>query len=369
MANGDQLQVSHFLILRTFSTVKPKKMAVFMNAITWQAAWLRHHFQWERAVVGYALTDVPERVLEIYGIPTGDIERAESILKKLRAQDEYQELKECCEGGREDDEMLFPAMQYKTFLRGFMEQHMKELGLNARRREIQKDREVNRALLAEFNALRARLANAETELAGARGRLSGLSAAQASAAAARESDSQAVSRLEQQVDSFRKSLARLPPQPTLTARENEFGRQLGQVEKDLQSAQEIKRGLKSIPVPDYFLTVSIKLKQGMLPEYVQQMTLLLEEFAWDFMAAGEKLPPPGILENRSLPVPEIMHLWRFGDANDLYRQMVGLRESRRYSAITQLLSEPERQMLMCDWEAISRTKKSTSIFRSEGKEE
>ncbi|WP_375767464.1 hypothetical protein NR798_38175 [Archangium gephyra] len=387
MANGNpgeaQQQVSRFFILRTFSTIKPKKMASFMNAITWQAAWLRHRFQWDRVVVGYALTDIPERVLEIYGIPTDDRASAEQILATLHQQHEYQELKECCEGVREDDEILLPAMQYKTSLRDLMEPRMKEAGLNARRRELQRNRTVNRRQLLEFDKLQTDLAGAHAELERAHGVLSGaqggLSGAQgvpgregasadAQAVDAREAAREAVNRLGVRINEINKRIANLPPRPTLSAREAEFGTQLSEVNKELQEIQDaIKRQLEGIRIPDYFLNVSIKLSRTALPAYIEQMTKLLEEFAWDFIAAGEQLPPPGRFREGEEPDHEIMHLWRFGDANDLYRQMVGLRESKRYSAITQLLSEPERQMLMCDWEALSKTKRPSPI-RSESRE-
>jgi hypothetical protein len=371
MANGNpgegEQQVSRFLILRTFSTIKPKKMAAFMNAITWQAAWLRHRFQWDRVVVGYALTDVPERVLEIYGIPTDDLARAQRVLDRLRRQPEYQMLKECCEGAREEDEALLPAMQYKTSLRVLMEPRIKEAGLNARRRELQRTRTANQRQLVEVDKLQTELNKAQVEFNRAQAVLSGAQSVAAVARAApagaarvdaREEARQNVARLGQRINEVRNRIALLPARPTLIARGAEIGTQLSQVEKELQEArEELKRRLQEIRVPDYFLNVSIKLKRTALPAYVEQMTRLLEEFAWDFIAAGEHLPPPVLFEAGMEPPLEIMHLWRFGDANDLYRQMVGLRESRRYSAITQLLTEPERQMLMCDWEALSKTKK------------
>ncbi|WP_257462212.1 hypothetical protein [Archangium lipolyticum] len=332
-----------------------------MNAITWQAAWLRHHFKWVRVLVGYALTDIPERVLEIYGIPTNDLERAQRILEKLRAQDEYQELKACCDEGREGDEVdgvLLPAMQYKTFLKDFMEEHMKQLGLENSRRQLQREREANRMQLARFDKLQADLDNTRKRLAGARDRLSGPQGTSAVADAdASSAARQEVSRLEKEVRSFEELIASLPTRSILNDREKTFLRRLSDVEKDLKKSKEdLNRQLDAIRVPDYFLNVTIKLSHDALPAYIQEMTMLLEEFAWDFMAAGEKLPLPADVVARVPTGHEIMHIWRFGDANDLYRQMVGLRESRRYSAVRRLLTDTERQMLMCDWEAISKPK-------------
>ena len=86
MANGNpsesEVQVPRFFILRTFSKVKPEKMAAFMNAITWQAAWLRYYFQWDRVVVGYALTDIPERVLEITASQRTTARKRKKVLRQ-----------------------------------------------------------------------------------------------------------------------------------------------------------------------------------------------------------------------------------------------------------------------------------------------
>jgi len=373
MADGNpgksESQVLSFLILRIFSTIKPRKMAAFMNAITWQAAWLRHRFKWDRVVVGYALTDVPERVLEIYGIPTGDLGHAQRVLERLRAQPEYQELRACCEGDREEDEMLLPAMEYKTSLRVIMEPRVKEARLDAERKRIERELAENARQRQELRGLQVQLAGARQRLNTARqGALSAPQRTQAQEVVALRSSSQEIARFEREVIAVEKRIARLPAEGILLSRESDFGNQLRQVEANLQLAQEeIKRGLVGIRVPDYFLNVTIKMKSDVVPQYIEQMKKLLEDFAWDFIAAGSKLPPPNALGPDN-PETEIMHLWKFGDANDLYRQMVGLRESRRYSAITQLLTEPERQMLMCDWEALSKTKR-TPQSRSESKEE
>lgn len=375
MANGNpresERQGSRFLILRTFSTVKPRKMATFMNATTWQAAWLRHHFHWDRVVVGYALTDIPERVLEIYGIPTNDLESARGILEELHAQDVYQELKECCEGSREQDEVLLPAMQYKTFLRDFMEERMDQFSLAALQREIQGRREENRTLLREVDELQAELAGLQARRSGLQGGLAGNQGGSAGrqgtpdALVERErgAESQAVMALERQIGDFQSRIARLPPGSTLLARDADFEAQLSRVEEDLRAAQaNHKRRFEGLRIPNYFLNVAIKLKRDALNAYIDGMTKLLEDFAWDFIAAGEHPPRPA-----GEPEHEIMHLWRFGDANDLYRQMVELRESKRYSDLTEFFTE-QRHMLMCDWEALSRTKRAPP-FPERNKEE
>ena len=51
-----------------------------------------------------------------------------------------------------------------------------------------------------------------------------------------------------------------------------------------------------------------------------------------------------------------MHLWSFEDADDLYRQMLMLRENERFVKLDRHTVK-ETQMLMCDWEALSKTKR------------
>jgi hypothetical protein len=415
MANGNsdegEGQLSRFLILRTFRTIKPEKMATFMNAITWQAAWLRHHFQWDRVVVGYALTDVPERVLEVYGIPTEDLGRAQGELATLHEQPEYGALISCCQDPQPDDEALLPAMQYRTFLSTLMGPRIKEANLKTRRKTIQRQLQENKKVLEELGAARVDLVKARANfdkadferaqndlgrLQGNLGRLQGrLGTAQLAFTGLQPSlealqlEPSAVQGAKPAVgtgglvvqqplvirrlleDSEKKLIA---SEKVVKEKEANLGRQLSEAMRELKPVQQqILDLLRNIRVPDYFLNVTIRLKTGedeeeVLRAYTDQMKLLLEEFAWDFIAAGERLPSPkrATGEKRG---PEIMHLWRFGDANDLYRQMVGLRESRLYSAITQLLGEPERQMLMCDWEALSRTKRLPTQVAIESREE
>ena len=81
-------------------------MADYMGALTWQAAWLRYHHEWNRVVVGYALTDIPERVLEVYGIPTTDKAVMERTMRSLREQPGYRELIQCCDQDQRAEELL-----------------------------------------------------------------------------------------------------------------------------------------------------------------------------------------------------------------------------------------------------------------------
>ena len=106
----------------------------------------------------------------------------------------------------------------------------------------------------------------------------------------------------------------LPPKSTLINSEKNFKEQLKAVEKELTECPGgSQASAQGLPCPDYFLTVTTTLKQDSRQSYIEGMTKLLEDFAWDFIAAGEHQSEH-----------EIMNLWRFGDANDLYRQMVGL---------------------------------------------
>jgi hypothetical protein len=112
-------------------------------------------------------------------------------------------------------------------------------------------------------------------------------------------------------------------------------------------------------IPDYFLNVAIQVKPGSLAQFEAGMRSLTDDFKWEFIAAGEFPPPPDIIAKEA--EPEIMHLWKFGNANNLYQQMVELRENQRFAHLEQFTSKVIH-ILMCDWEALSRTKRPPPLI-------
>lgn len=390
MSNGDSKaqtdQIHRFSILRTFSTVLPGKMARFMNAITWQAAWLRHFFHWDRVVVGYALTDVPERVLEVYGIPDDDIEGARRTLEILHAQSEYDELRKCCKGQREDDEELLPAMQFKTFLNGIVERLTEERALAERKRGADQELEVNREALKALSGEEERIASQRTRLAQqidklaaqievARrtnaGQTTGGQGLEISQGGVRVQSVESISQLERKKVALEEESSRLfktlqklsEDRRGLESTRNQKQEEVKGLTTEIQEARDPekrKRKFADLLIPAYFLNVTIKVKPESLDEFKEKMKRLTEDFKWDFIAAGEHLPDVAFGEVQRNTGHEIMHLWKFGDANDLYRQMVELRENQRFSDIEKLTTQ-QTHMLMCDWEALSNTKRPPSF--------
>jgi len=374
-------QLSEFFILRIFSAVKPKMMAQFMNAITWQAAWLRHFFKWDRLVVGYALTDIPERVLEVYAIPETDKAVVERTLQRLHEQKEYQELKQYCRGPREEEEQLLPGMEYKTLLRDFEIQ--RKQALEQLRKRSSDFESAEQALvdqdkkLADASARKAELdtqKNAqETLVKNLNEEIASLEAGAATASAStqvRLAEKRLQRAAEQaKLDNTRLLLKQLAEtQGVLQEQRLDMEALVKQHQKEFEEAQfqvARKRKFEGLRIPAYFLNVTIKVKPKNLPQYIEAMKKLSEDFRWDFIAAGRPPPPEGgIWPKKPLPVDqtpklgenEIMHLWKFGDANELYQQMVELRENPQFSVIAKLTAR-ESQMLMCDWEALSKTKR------------
>jgi hypothetical protein len=357
--------------LRTFSEVLPGKMASFMNALTWQAAWLRHFHQWDRVAVGYALTDVPERVLEVYGIPGADLEEANKVLVQLHAQREFEALRACCVNPREDDEELLPAMPFNTFLNGFVETRKQERALAASKKSAERELVVNQEELKALPATQIRLELQRDKL---RGRITeietatrGLRAASGQAVQAADVGSRAAqaaelereraevnTRLIAVVDQIqalpRRKLALEARQPLLQTAVDGLAAQVRD-ERD-----PVKRELKfgKFRIPSYFLNVAITVKPGMLEPFVTGMGRLADSFKWEFIAAG-KNPPPGNIRTEDAEA-KVMHLWKFGDADNLYQQMVELRENQQFAEVEQFTSKV-LHMLMCDWEALSETKR------------
>jgi hypothetical protein len=331
-------------------------------------------------VVGYALTDVPERVLEIYGIPQDDLDAVKEILGRLHEQKEYEELKKCCKGSREDDEELLPAMQYKTFLRDFvlarkaefdlvakkkraeneLENHQKDLDALARQRValIQKSTQLQQAILSLASEIEA-----ETGRSQADGGVDGTVGAQSSSADLEEKKK----KLEAQKLQLRKvtdELAALPAkQAALEVLWGQKNAEVEQAKRQIQDEQDPgrrERKFADLRIPAYFLNVTIKVKHESLKDFTDGMRVLLEDFKWDFIAAGQ-LPPGHRPPQRGPSEDEIMHLWKFGDANNLYQQMVELRENQRFADLERFTNE-QIHMLMCDWEVLSNTQRLAPPF-------
>jgi hypothetical protein len=366
---------SDYLMLRTFSTVKQGKMASFMNALTWQAAWLRHCFGWDRVVVGYALTDVPERVMELYAVPISlnDIARARDVLSQLHAQTEYKELAECCEEHRQEVEKLIPAMDFDTRIKHFIDERRKERGLvehargaEAHLKQLQEKLEDavrrEKALIASINSV-------DLVLKDLNQRLNKLERLDKDMPGERKLDT---------VDGLKKLIKqnvalRAKYENDLTAaRQEKSGlesqqaparQSVEEARKAIQDAQDPERRKEKfkdvIKIPAYFLVVLLKVNPEFWNKFEEGMEKLARHFKWDFVAAGRHLPEPEDVVPSS---HEVMNLWTFNDANDLYRQMTELRESQPFAKLD-AITKDEKQMLMCDWEALSRTKRAPSFQR------
>jgi hypothetical protein len=364
---------SDFLMLRTFSTVKQGMMASFMNALTWQAAWLRHCFRWDRVVVGYALTDVPERVMELYAVPISlkEIARAREILERLHVQPEYKQLAECCVEIRQEVEELIPAMGLDTRLKHFINERRKEHGLVEQGRgaeenlqqlqakfegAVRKERElianINRVdlVLKDLNQRLDRLDRMEKDMPEARvlDTVEGLKKLITKNVAQR-------ARYEDELKVVRQEKSGLESQQ---AQARQAVKEAQKAIQDAQDPEKRRDKFKDvIKIPAYFLVVLLKVNPGSWDKFEEGMEKLARHFKWDFVAAGRHLLEPG---KTDLVSDEVMNLWTFNDANDLYRQMIELRESQPFAALDALTTD-EKQMLMCDWEALSRTKRAPSL--------
>lgn len=359
MGNGDvdvrQDGEPAFWMLRTFSTVQRGMMARFMGGLTWQAAWLRHFFGWDRAVVGYALTDIPERVMEIYTIPSWikDVDSAREVLKKLHAQPEYKQLESYCSGERRKEEAVLPTAPYQTSLQRFFEMRQRERDLvdEVSRNEAdlkQLDAKVDSArkevqrLTWDFNDADRKYKRLEKQvMAGADDLIDELEQAKNDRA---DSESK-LGEGERKRDEL--EVAQSHARELLRdAEERMHGAQ--------SPAERCKEYLK-IGIPAYFLDVTIKVKPRpeAWDEFVEGMRKLIGDFKWKFIAAGRRLPKKTL--GGVNPGEQIMNLWGFNDANALYLQMVELRENERFVAVQNVVGD-ELQMLMCEWEALSGTK-------------
>lgn len=369
-------QFSEFFILRTFRAVKQGMMAPFMDALTWQAAWLRHFFNWDRVVVGYSLTGIPESVLEVYAIPETDKAGVEKRLQLLHEQDEYKALRKCCDDSKVDQgsqEELLPAMEYKTFLRDFVIKRRKQLGLcyaqvadaaarkaNAEAEHKKQEEQFKVEIVDERKKLLDRRAVLNKQIEKLKKEIAEAEKIDTAPRflGARENLSQTKKDLEDTEEKLSKTNRDLVQ---LSAKEDDMQKQLSRMagevkksEREMQEAQlqaSSKKRFVDVRIPAYFLNDTIKVRPEQLATYSAGMKELLEDFKWDFLAAGQ-VPPSPLAPNED----EIMHLWRFGDANALYQQMVELRENPRFDSL-QKMTMNETQMLMCEWEALSKTKR------------
>jgi hypothetical protein len=298
MANDESKTVKQetvdFLMLPIVSNVNRGMMPKFMNGITWQAAWLWHRFKWVQAVVGYALTEVPEKVLEIYAIPENNLQQAQAQLDQLKAQPEYQtEVKACLKTSPDDKTVpWFHAQSYKTSLSDSILKLQQQISV------IQKDeRNVADRQVAYDNWLKA---------------------------------SQAAT---PETDVFLKSELALAKK-TLQQHQDEL-------EKEHRAVHE--------HIPPYFLAATIKVNKPSttgddpLGNYNREMSDLIRNIKrWECIAAG----------HANEDSYDLMHIWKFGSADDLYRQMVELRENEVFSDLERYITE-ESQTLMCNWEAVA----------------
>jgi ABC-type phosphate transport system auxiliary subunit len=366
-ADGGGEVASDFMILRTFSMTKPGAKALYMNALNWQAAWLQEHFNWVRVVVGYALTDIPERVLEIYGVPLPekDLAVARKVLESLHAQPEYALLLECCREDLPREEELLPALGFDTRLKEVIEAIMAEQGLVVRRRSA----------LQELERLRGELATADASVKKLEGQVAAaieniskleLQLAQLEGQRSRNLDDQ-IRTLRERIAKERLRLTRLQDdlkaakahKAGLESQQAKTQQELTQVEQQLREAMDpVKRAQTyemMLNLPAYFLNVTIHVKPGFMKTFEEGMQTLAHDFKWDFLAAGRPLPGTGAPGGE--PGSEtVMNLWGFKDANNLYQQMLELQENVRFAALEEITGD-ESQMLMCDWEALSGMKR------------
>jgi hypothetical protein len=160
------------------------------------------------------------------------------------------------------------------------------------------------------------------------------------------------------IEGARRELERLSrEQVELEARQPQLQAEVNRRTEEVRNERDPrKRESKFGPfkIPEYFLNVAITVKPDSMDAFTEGMERLTRDFKWEFIAAGRHLPKADTLPKEA--GTRVMHLWKFGDADNLYQQMVELRENQQFAQVEQFTSEVV-QMLMCDWEALSETKK------------
>lgn len=354
---------SDFLMLRTFTLVKPGMMPQFMNALTWQAAWLRRFFKWDRVVAGYALTDVPERVMEIYAVPVSrtEIASAQRVLEKLHEQPEYKnDLARCRKAPQWDEEELIPALGFETRILRFLNERKKERGLVDSKKEaddkLRHTQEELAGSVKQVKLLTSDRDEADRNVRRLSKQIEEEGDPDGRVGRHRDEWKEKLLAKQQELDGEEQNRSRLELERTGAQERLDEAREL--VRRARDPGERKKKFSVMVDIPAYFLIVSLKVNPQSLKAFEDGMRVLAQQFKWDFVVAGHQLPGRGAGEaDRG---DGVMNLWTFSDANDLYRQMIVLRESQPFAELDALTVE-EKQMLMCEWEALAGTKRAPSL--------